>query len=453
MAYKASRRFEVLALLVFVALALTIAFSLFKDAGGVINFGTPYRVTVTLPDAFALEGAADVDAAGVKVGAVVGIKPAPRPEGAAAVQIQFNSNFRPIYRDAQVQLRTKTLVGEDYISITQGSPSSGAVPNGGLLGLNNAISSVQLDQIFNSLDPNTRRGISASLRGLGYAVNGRAEDLQQTLTDLSALTNSGGQVASILASESGDVAALLQEGSHVLDAISARDSALRLLATDARTAAEAAASRDDALRATIRALPSTLLSVQSASAALGDLGRNGASVLAGLRGAVRALTPTVRDLGPSAADGVQVLGRFPELAGKLNPLVSTLGSFSADSAGTFPQLDQALTQLQPLAQFMAPYSSDIAAFFANLGAAAASQDATGHLINVGLVADAQTLLDSQSPALQSLLKALNAAGLIGSSAGATKTDSYPKPGSNGAPQPFSGAYPSVAGPPRASSGR
>src|ERR1700692_3548795 len=106
-----------IALLLIGALVILAYYS--QPAGGRLPFaGHLYTVTAEIQDPQGLLKHADVRAAGVKVGSVSEITHSSTQDGTVAqVQMQLDGGYAPIYRNATVLVRQKTLVGENYIEI------------------------------------------------------------------------------------------------------------------------------------------------------------------------------------------------------------------------------------------------------------------------------------------------------------------------------------------------
>src|ERR1700716_3828211 len=84
----------------------------YVTAGGRLPLsGNLYTVSAVLQDSQGLLKHADVRAAGVKVGTVSDTTATPTPQGTlATVQLQLNGSYAPVYNDATVLVRHKTLV-------------------------------------------------------------------------------------------------------------------------------------------------------------------------------------------------------------------------------------------------------------------------------------------------------------------------------------------------------
>src|SRR3954466_7938572 len=126
-----------------------------------LSFGGPvplkpkgYRVTVNFPEATTLAQEADVRVAGVPVGKVRKVDVGPGTNRTVAT-IELERRFAPLRTDARAILRQKTLLGETYVELTPGK-SAKTIPENGSLPDGQVKDTVQLDEIFDSLDPKTR---------------------------------------------------------------------------------------------------------------------------------------------------------------------------------------------------------------------------------------------------------------------------------------------------------
>ncbi|MCW3014695.1 MAG: virulence factor Mce family protein, partial [Solirubrobacterales bacterium] len=198
---------------------------------------------------------ADVRAAGVTVGEVTDII----ARGAKAeVVMDLEKEVAPVYNDATVLVRQKTLVGENYIELVRGAPRAGTVADGGTLPGKANLEAVPIDRVLNSLDAETRKNVSANLRALGGGFSGHGEDVNRLADALAPLASEGSQVTDILDAQSKQVADIIQQGNTVFAALSDRRADLTSLLRSARTTAEVVADRDEQLKQAFAEFPSTL---------------------------------------------------------------------------------------------------------------------------------------------------------------------------------------------------
>jgi phospholipid/cholesterol/gamma-HCH transport system substrate-binding protein len=254
-----------------IACVATFGF-LLSLAGVRLSLSQRYHINVMLPDAFQLVQNSDVRSAGVTVGHVDAI--ANRGD-VANVKIEItNKSLVPVYRNSTVLLRTKTLVGENYIELDQGDPAAGAVPDGGTLPLTQAEPAVQLDQILATLNPATRAEIRRNLDGLGQGLAGRGTDVNNLFAELTPTVEQGQPVMSILADQHQEFAGVVRYSGQVMQALAERTAQLRELVTAARATATAVRERDAALGATLVQIPATLTQAWHTAGHLGRLRRH-----------------------------------------------------------------------------------------------------------------------------------------------------------------------------------
>src|SRR5918999_329755 len=113
-----------------------------------------YRVQVGFPEATTLATEADVRIAGVSVGKVRKLE-VDGDRNRTLATLELDREFAPLRTDTRAQLRQKTLLGETYVQLAPGR-SKEELREGGRLADARVIDSVQLDEIFDSLDPETR---------------------------------------------------------------------------------------------------------------------------------------------------------------------------------------------------------------------------------------------------------------------------------------------------------
>ncbi len=94
-------------------------------------------------------------------------------------------------------LRQKTLLGETYVQLTPGHSAS-MVPEGGRLANGQVKDTVQLDEIFDSLDPATRASFRTWQQELAKGVKGRGRDFNDALGTLPGFAADGSDVLRVL---------------------------------------------------------------------------------------------------------------------------------------------------------------------------------------------------------------------------------------------------------------
>src|SRR3954451_24230117 len=106
-----------------------------------------YELTVNFPEATTLAEAADVRMAGVAIGKVRS-KRLDKAANRTKVVLKIEPKFAPLPKDTRAILRQKTLLGETFVELSPGHPSSGCLADGGTLSNSQVEPTVELDEIL-----------------------------------------------------------------------------------------------------------------------------------------------------------------------------------------------------------------------------------------------------------------------------------------------------------------
>jgi phospholipid/cholesterol/gamma-HCH transport system substrate-binding protein len=440
------RTLKLAALIGFAVLAVVIFAQLFKLAGGRLPFRHPYVANALVPEPFNLVPRSDVRTHGVQIGEVTSL----RNRGTLGqVEFSIDKAHAPLYRDATVLVRSKTLVGETYLDVDPGTPRAGTLPSGSVLPVQAAQEAVPLDKILNTLDPATRREVRRNMAGLGKGLNGRGHDLNELFGAIKPTAVDGGRLMSVLRPQRRELAALIDQTGTVLSAFGERSAQVRSVVRDAKATAEAAASRDARLREVLDELPSTLAQAKESVARVGAFSGRATPVVRNLRLASADLAPALRDLAPAAHDARGLFRELQPFLRAVDPVVAGLRPASGALRTTLPQLDAVLRQAAPAVSYLKPFAPDMASMFANVGAESNTRDAVGNVIRVHAVLGPDQFTNMPDGLVRAE-KALLAAGALEKYYGGPRRNPYPKPGTAGHPndeRAFGGIYPHLAAAP------
>jgi phospholipid/cholesterol/gamma-HCH transport system substrate-binding protein len=429
---------QVAAVAVFALACAAIFLKLFSLAGGRVQLGHRYTFQAIVPTAVALAPHADVRLAGVRVGQITTI--APRA-GATALGVEIDRHGLRAHDDATVRVRTKTLVGENYLELDPGTRAAPLIPDGGVLPEDRAQESVQFDQILSILDAPTRGQLRVALHQLGAGMAGRGGGVNNLFEASSAVVTEGSPVAAVLGAQHQQVAGLIGNLATTIQALATRTTDLRLLVTSARQTAQATAAEQAGFRALLRAMPGTLQSAQQAAGHLGRFSGSATPVIENLAGALRELAPAIDELPTAASSTEHAVTQLTPFSSAGRALLAAARTVSPPGTVAVGQLDGLLRELHPILAYLAPYSRETAAFFTNFGSATSDYDATGALARVYAIAS-RSAYAGFTPQMRSAFDALSRAGAIGLTA-QQGTNPYPAPGGMANPAPYSGRYPRI----------
>lgn len=362
-----------LTLLATLAVGLGFLFGILTWSGAA-PWDVGYEVRAVVPDAGTMGPGASVRIAGVRVGKVVSVA---RDGADTLLTLTVTGARTPLPADSRVEVRLRSLVGENYVELFPGH-SSRTLGNDATIPTMQVDPYVEADQILSTL--RGRDGIQARrlIQGFGGALNGQGSRLDAFLSGANGAIQAAPSVTSVLAADHVQVAGLVQDLGTIMSAIGDRSNSIQRLASGGRQMFQALADRDTSLEQTLVQLPSTLAQVRTTSALLQAVTGHVAPVLSNLAGAVGELTPVFRDLEPATVQGRAILALLRPTAPQLQGMLSRLRSLSAPAGTALPAVHRMLCQLDPTAAYLSPYSREIAETLTNMAGSTSYYDATGH---------------------------------------------------------------------------
>jgi virulence factor Mce-like protein len=342
-----------------------------------LSFGGPiplkpngYRFEVAFPEATQLGLEADVRVAGVSIGKVRKKDLDPAHPNRTVATIEVDSKYAPIARDARAILRQKTLLGETYVELTPGHPRhAGTLPDGGFLADGRVAKTVEIDEIFQALDPKTRASFRTWQQELSRAVAGRGRDLNDAIGNLPAFADDANDLLTVLDGQASQVRELVSGTGQVFEALTRDEGQLHDLVVNASDTFDATSRRQDALAEAIRIFPTFLDESKLTFQRLERFSKDTDPLVQDLRPAARDLSPTLRDVRALAPD-------LRNLFVNLNPLITAsktglpaLRDTLTDAKPLLGQVQPFVEQLNPVLQWL-EYNQLMTADFISNGAAA-----------------------------------------------------------------------------------
>jgi phospholipid/cholesterol/gamma-HCH transport system substrate-binding protein len=360
---------RILTMVVFALSCFGILVFLWLSFGGSVPLQPKgYRVTVAFPEATQLAQEADVRISGVKVGRVKH-KSANEKTGLTDTELEIDARYAPIPRDTRAILRQKTLLGETYVELSPGNRRSGVVPDGGRLPEGQVASTVELDEILRTFDPQTRQRFETWMDQQGEAVRGNAEAINVAIAQLTPWAESTDDVLRVLRTQSTATRQLVRDTGEVFEALSERDHQLRQLIVNSNNVWSAVAAQNEQLADTFRVFPTFLREGRATTIRATSFSKDANPLITQLRPAARQLSPTLKGLNQLAPD---LRGFFHGLGPFVKVARTGLPATSQALNNTRPllaRLDPFLRQLTPIFDYLGLYKSEIAAFLANDSAA------------------------------------------------------------------------------------
>ena len=352
----------------FTASCVGLLLFLWLSFGGAIPFQPAgYRFNVEFEQAAELAPQAEVTISGVTVGRVVSVALDERT-GLQRAEIQIDKQYAPRPADTRAILRQKTLLGETYVALSPGNPNGPKLQDGGTLPPAQVAPTVQLDQIFSTFDPVTRRAFQTWMQQGGIALTNRGQQFNAAFADLYPFATDVDSVLAVLRREGAATSTLLHDSGQVFSALSRSPAELQAFVRNNNSVFAATAARDAKLAATFRAFPAFLAEARATIDQVASFSRTTKPLVDELRPAAVALNPT--------------LAQVAVLAPELKDLLISIGPLTSASKAGFPALEKFLdesvpflTRLKPYLGGVVPvldyindYRREVAAFFANSSA-------------------------------------------------------------------------------------
>ncbi len=328
-----------------------------------------YQLTVNFPEATTLAEAADVRLAGVTIGKVR-TKALDKSANRTRVVLQIDPRYGPLPRDTKAILRSKTLLGETFVELTPGRPSSGILADGGALANSQVEPTVELDEILRIFDPATKAAFRSWVAESAQTVSGTAaQDLNSAFGNLAGFAEDGAGVLQVLDTQSTAVRQLIRNTGVVFGALNARRGQLRQLVVNSDRTFSATQAEQVALADTFRVFPTFLDESKTTLARLETFANNTRPLVNDLKPVADDLGPTVRDLGALAPDLETFFRRLPPVIQSSKTDLPQAARVIRGLAPLLGGLHVFLPQLNPILSYWNFDSDRIAHFIGGNGAA------------------------------------------------------------------------------------
>jgi phospholipid/cholesterol/gamma-HCH transport system substrate-binding protein len=335
-----------------------------------------YRFHIRFGEATQLAQQADVRISGVPVGKVV--KLALGPGQTTDATIQLDERYAPIPRDSHAILRSKTLLGETFVELTPGHKQDGLLREGGTLPDAQVSKTVELDEIFRSLDPRTRHSFQVWMQSLAVGIRGRGADLNAAFGNLAPFAEDTNTLLVQLDRQQQAVQQLIRNTGTVFNALSARSDQLTGLIRNSNTVFGTIADRNQQLQDTFKAFPTfereSILTLNR----LNRFAHEANPIITELRPVARQLSPTLKAAGrlaPSFRDFFVNLGPLITAA---KPGLPAFRRFLGDARPALGQLDPFTRSLNPFLGYIADFLPELDAFVGNIVAATQGTETRGN---------------------------------------------------------------------------
>jgi phospholipid/cholesterol/gamma-HCH transport system substrate-binding protein len=336
-----------------------LAVFLAYNANNGLPFVPSYNVSVRVPNADQLVPGNEVRIGGVRVGQIQAIEPVQDAEGklSAEMDLKLNQEVEPLPRDTELTVRAKSALGLKYLELRKGTSEEG-YPPGAIIPLSQAKPEpVDIDQVLNVFDAETRRASQQSLLEFGNALAGRGPQvnaalgelepalppLERVMRDLGKPETGLGRFVRALSDTAAEAGPVAEQQARMFVSL---DTTFAALASVARPYIQETISESvPTLDVGIRKLPR-----------LRPFLRHSTTLLAELRPGVDALRANAPTIASALETGIPVLRASPSFNRKLPGVSEALRDFANDPGVTagIERLTETSDILTPTVRFLAP---------------------------------------------------------------------------------------------------
>ncbi len=360
---------------------LIVAYLLF--AGG---SGANYHLI--FPEAGQLVRGDQVQVGGVPVGSVTNIQLT--RDFKARVTIHVDGSLAPLHAGTKAEVRVPSLssVANRYVLLTPGVNNAAKLHDGATLPASATKEVVDLDQLFNTLNPKTRLGLRQFIQGTAEQYAGAGRQLGESIEYFPPFLSASSHFFDELSRDQQTFTHFLVETAKAVTTIGARNESVTDLVENSNITFAAIGAQQKQLTEGLRQLPITL--------------RQGNSTFAKLPSALGALTELVEASKPTTKPLTVLLERLRPLLKTATPAVRNLShAFSlpgpsndlTDLVRALPQLAKvlstaspssvrALNESVPITAFWGPYAPDLSGTLRTFGQAASYYEGNGHYARV-----------------------------------------------------------------------
>lgn len=295
---------------------------------------------------------------GVQVGDIGGVS---LKNGYAIVKMDIDQKYKNlIHQNATALLRPRTGLKDMFVELNPGSSAAPVAKPGYTIPVSNTDPDINLDEVLQGLDSDSRAYLRLLVNGAGQGLQGRGNDLAQVLERFEPTHRDLARVNEAVAQRGADLRSLVHSLATLNSALAAKQVQITQLVDASSKVFHAFASEDSNIQRAVSDLPSTLRqttetlakvqtfaqqlgpaatnllpaahALPAANAALATLSKPSAPIVQSeIRPFVVAARPDVRNLRPAAIKLAAATPNLSRVFVTLNHFENDLGYFPGGS--------------------------------------------------------------------------------------------------------------------------
>jgi phospholipid/cholesterol/gamma-HCH transport system substrate-binding protein len=310
-------------------------------------------------------------------------------DGLAEIEIKLDQ-LKPLHRGTTAVIRSTSLSGiaNRYVSLDLGPNSEKKIPDGGLIRPDKTTAPVDLDQLFNTLDDQTRKGLQDIIKGSAAQYDGKSQEANESIRYFNPALSTSSRLLRELVRDKVVFEKFVSDSSNVVSDLAERRSDITGLVSNANSTAAAIGDENAALARSLDLLPDTLREANTTFVNLRSTLDDLDVLVNESKPATKRLAPFLRELRPLVSDArptIRDLRRLIRAPGEGNDLIELAQKTPALAKLTdvvFPRSITALQKTQTVLEYARPYTPDLAGWFTKFGEGANPYDANGHYARI-----------------------------------------------------------------------
>jgi phospholipid/cholesterol/gamma-HCH transport system substrate-binding protein len=381
-------------------IAAIVLVALILFGGGV---GGGYRVKAHFLNAGQLVRGNPVQVGGVPIGSVKGIHIT--DNGQAEVELSIDGDHAPLRQGTRAEIRqfSQSGLANRYVDLKLPPNTDKTIPDGGVIDTDKTVTQVDLDELYNTLDPQTRRSLQEFFKGSAAQWRDVSDEANVGFQYLNPALSTSRRLFNELTKDTPLLQRFLVDSSRMVSALAERRDDLASLVGNLNDTTRALGSQKEALAESIGRLPpfmrranttfvnlrSTLDQVDPLVEASKPVAKRLGPFLSQARAFAADAEPTVRDLSLTirrngrANDLINLVQSFPALAEvatvKKNRSYAPGGTRHSvgQTRGAFQETVDALKGGAGEIAFSRPYTTDFLGWFDDFSTTGGGFDALG----------------------------------------------------------------------------
>ena len=340
-----------------------IAVFIAYNANAGLPFVPTYDVKAELPTGNKLVKGNEIRVGGFRVGVVDELTPKVVQEdgerkSVAVIAMKLDKTVEPLATDTTIKVRPRSALGLKYVELIPGDGRS-TYTAGDTMPLRNASEGLELEDVFSTLDEDTRDNSRASLEGFGDAFAARGSSLNTAIQALNPFFKSLQPVMTSLADPDTELDQFFLQLGRASAQVAPVARVQADLFSNMATTFAAISSDPRALQATIEKSPPTIDAAISSFRVQRPFLADFADLSRRLRPAVNQLPRSLPAVNRAFRVGIPILPRTVDFNGRLRRALVELEDLfeNPNTLLTIRDLRTTLSVTRPALEFIAPYQT------------------------------------------------------------------------------------------------